>query len=53
MHDANIGGSGYDFNGRIDEVELFNMALDAAVIAGHYAAGSGLSGRGVRGGRAA
>jgi hypothetical protein len=53
VRDANIAGSGYDFNGRIDEVELFNMARDAAVIAGHYATGSWLSGRGVRGGRAA
>jgi hypothetical protein len=40
MHDGNIGGSGYDFNGTSDEVVLFNTALDATVIAGHYAAGS-------------
>jgi hypothetical protein len=52
-YDGNISGGRYDFDGTIDEVVLFNSALDVAVIAGRYAEGGSLSGRGVRGDRAA
>ena len=40
LHDGNIGGGGFEFDGQIDEVVLYNSALTPAVIAGHYAAGS-------------
>ena len=40
MHDGNISGGGYEFNGTIDEVVLYNSALTSAVIAGRHAAGS-------------
>jgi hypothetical protein len=40
MHDGNISGGGYEFDGTIDEVVLYNSALTSAVIAGHHAAGS-------------
>jgi hypothetical protein len=53
IYDGNISGGRYDFDGTIDEVVLFNSALDVAVIAGRYAEGGSLSGRGVRGDRAA
>lgn len=39
FHDGNVAGDGFHFEGTIDEVAIYNVALGAGAVAAHYAAG--------------
>ena len=41
FHDTTANNDGLEFNGTIDEVALYNIVVDAAMVSRHYGLGSG------------